>query len=95
MSKVTIVLAGAVGYVLGARAGQERYQQIRSQAGRVWKDPRVQEKAAQAQDLVKENAPKVQAKVADAASAATAKAKQAAHRSDDADGSADVDVVVR
>ena len=29
MRKLTILLAGGIGYVLGARAGRERYEQIR------------------------------------------------------------------
>jgi hypothetical protein len=76
MSKLTVMLAAGVGYVLGAKAGNERYQQITAQANRLWKNPRVQDKAAQAQELVKENAPKVQDKLADAASAAASKAKK-------------------
>ncbi|MDH2416054.1 hypothetical protein [Nocardioides sp. CER19] len=43
------VLAGVgVGYVLGTRAGRERYEQIRDSAQRLWQDPRVAEKRQQA-----------------------------------------------
>ncbi|WP_345523669.1 hypothetical protein [Nocardioides conyzicola] len=42
--------------MLGARAGRERYQQIAGKAQQVWRDPRVQDKAAQAQQVVKEKA---------------------------------------
>ena len=78
-------LAGTVvGYVLGAKAGRGRYEQIKSQADTLWHDPRVQEKVGQAQSLVsdtaaaaadkaKEKAPDVQAKLGDAASTAKAK----------------------
>jgi hypothetical protein len=43
------VLAGVgVGYVLGTKAGRERYEQIRGGARRLWQDPRVAEKRHQA-----------------------------------------------
>ena len=42
MRKLTILLAGGIGYVLGARAGRERYEQIRRAATRVKENPTVQ-----------------------------------------------------
>lgn len=42
MSKVTLLAAVGVGYVLGARAGRERYEQIKAGAQKVAADPRVQ-----------------------------------------------------
>lgn len=42
MSKVTLLAAAGVGYVLGARAGRERYEQIKAGAQKVASDPRVQ-----------------------------------------------------
>lgn len=79
MQKRLMFIAGAgLGYVLGARAGQGRYRQIKSQADTVWNDPRVQEKVALATDAVKEKAPVVQAKAQEAAAAAQAKAQEAA-----------------
>jgi hypothetical protein len=67
MSKLGMLAAGAVGYVLGARAGRERYEQIMSVAGRVWSSPQVQRAATDAQDRAREAAPIVAEKVADAA----------------------------
>ena len=67
MKKLTLLVAAGVGYVLGARAGRERYDQIKRTATRVKDDPRVQEKAHQAVDLAKEQAPVVKDKVASAA----------------------------
>ena len=32
MRKLTVLLSGAVGYVLGSRAGRERYEQIKAKA---------------------------------------------------------------
>lgn len=68
--KITLLVGGAVGYVLGTRAGRERYEQIKSQAQSVWKSPKVQEKATQAQDFAREKAPVVVDKAAGAAAAA-------------------------
>lgn len=74
MKKLTMLIAGGVGYVLGTRAGRERYEQIRGLAGKVKDDPRVQEKAQQAADLAKEKAPVVKDKVTSAAGTAAHKA---------------------
>ena len=85
MKKLTLLIAGGIGYVLGARAGRERYEQIKRTATRVKDDPRVQEKATQAADLAKEKAPVVKDKVAAAASTAADKVTPSGngdHRSD-------------
>jgi len=73
MRKLPLLVAAGVGYVLGAKAGRERYEQIRSQAQRFARDPRVQEKARQAADTVKDKAPIIKDKATDAASAAASK----------------------
>jgi hypothetical protein len=82
MRKLTILISGAVGYVLGTRAGRERYEQIKGLASKVKDDPRVQEKAQQAADLAKEKAPVVKDKVQGAASAASEKVKDATSSDD-------------
>lgn len=86
MKKLTLLAAGFVGYVLGSRAGRERYEQIKKVATRVKDDPRVQEKATQAADLAKEKAPVVKDKVVSAASTAADKVTPSGsgggHRSD-------------
>ncbi|MFI7613838.1 YtxH domain-containing protein [Nonomuraea terrae] len=43
--RMTFAVGMAVGYVLGSRAGRERYEQIRRSARRVADNPRVQEMA--------------------------------------------------
>ena len=49
-----------MGYVLGSRAGRQRYEQIKSQAQSIWTNPKVQaKKATQAQDYAKDKAPVV------------------------------------
>jgi hypothetical protein len=79
MKKLVALTSFAAGYVLGARAGRERYEQIRRIALRVRENPRVQETAQQAADMAREQAPVVGHKLADAAGTVADKAKQAAH----------------
>lgn len=52
MSKISLLAAGAVGYVLGARAGRGRYEQIKSGAQKVAENPRVRRATDQATDAV-------------------------------------------
>ena len=54
--KTALMTAFGVGYVLGARAGRERYDAIAAKAQKLWHDPRVQEKAHRAGDMAKEKA---------------------------------------
>src|SRR5690349_9471631 len=56
MAKLKMLVAFGAGYVLGSRAGRERYEQIVDKAQGVWHDPRVQRKASQAQGVVQEKA---------------------------------------
>lgn len=73
MKKLSLLTAAFAGYVLGSRAGRERYEQIKRVATRVKDDPRVQEKATQAADIAKEKAPVVKDRVVAAASTAADK----------------------
>jgi SLT domain-containing protein len=66
MSKTSMLFAGAVGYVLGARAGRQRYDQIMDQAQRIWTNPNVQKASRNAQDLAREKAPIVGEKLSSA-----------------------------
>lgn len=63
--KILLVTGLAVGYLLGTRAGRERYEEIKSAANKLWADPRVQRPVKQAEDFVKEKAPEVADFVAD------------------------------
>lgn len=57
MKKRLLLLGGVgVGYVLGTKAGRERYDEMMRMAGRVKDDPRVRERAQQAADFAKEQA---------------------------------------
>jgi hypothetical protein len=75
MKKLMLLAAAGVGYVLGTKAGRERYEQIKSTFTKVKDDPRVQEKAQQAADFAADKAPVVKDKVAGAAGSATSKVK--------------------
>jgi hypothetical protein len=46
--KLMFLGAGAVGYVLGAKAGRERYEQIAAQARKLRSNPAVQAKVGEA-----------------------------------------------
>lgn len=63
MAKISLLVGAAAGYVLGARAGRERYDQIEQKAAALLDDPRVQkltrrasEAADQAADTATEKA---------------------------------------
>jgi hypothetical protein len=81
MRKLTMLTAGAAGYVLGARAGRERYEQIKRGAAKVRTNPTVRRKAREAGAAVKENAPLVKDKVAEAAATAKVAAQDKLDRS--------------
>jgi hypothetical protein len=83
IKRLPLLIAGGIGYVLGAKAGRERYDQLKSAYDKVKNDPRVQEKTQQAADLAKEKAPVVKDKLNEAAGAATEKVKSATGGSDD------------
>ncbi len=65
--KILFVVGLAAGYVLGARAGRERYEDIKRAAGRLWNDPRVQHQVRNAGDFAKDKAPDVVEFLADGA----------------------------
>ncbi|PWJ56433.1 hypothetical protein SAMN06264364_101411 [Quadrisphaera granulorum] len=67
MGKKSLLIGAAIGYVLGARAGRERYDQIASAVSRLWNDPKV-----------KSTVDKAQATAVDSAKTAAASAKDAA-----------------
>ncbi len=107
MNKLFIAAAGVAGYVLGTRAGRERYDQIRTQTQKVWNSPTVQSGVDHAADAAKSAASAAGSAAADAASsAASAAGSKVAdvvkgHGSDDArvstdpaDASYDVDAAL-
>jgi len=67
MGKAAFILGAAVGYVLGARAGRKRYDQIKGQATRIWNSDPVQHRVGDATAAVKQQAaPYVTEKLGDA-----------------------------
>jgi len=59
IKKLTLLAAFGGGYVLGAKAGRERYEQLKQTAQQVADDPRVQQATSQAQEFVRDTAEKV------------------------------------
>ncbi|GEP47329.1 hypothetical protein FVP74_00455 [Microbacterium saccharophilum] len=51
--KIGIVIGFAAGYVLGSRAGRERYEQIKDGVQKVWDTPQVQKQVDKAKELGK------------------------------------------
>jgi hypothetical protein len=77
MRKLSHLMAFAAGYVLGAKAGQQRYEQIMRGFTKVKEDPRVQSAASTVTETAKERAPVVAQKVTHVAGVAASAA--AAH----------------
>ncbi|MGO2110758.1 MAG: hypothetical protein ACTH31_04020 [Pseudoclavibacter sp.] len=53
MKKLVFVIGLIVGYVLGARAGRKRYDQIAEAAKNVWQSKPVQQQVGKVEDGVK------------------------------------------
>jgi oxygen-dependent protoporphyrinogen oxidase len=50
--KLLFLAGAAAGYVLGARAGRRRYEQIKAGAVKVWESPGVQKQVNAVEDFV-------------------------------------------
>lgn len=74
--KIAFVLGAAVGYVLGTRAGRERYEQIKRGAQTVWNTEPVQKGVGVVKGAIDERADEVKAFVRRASSDAFAKFAQ-------------------
>jgi sRNA-binding protein len=69
-SLFAILVGLAVGYVLGARAGRERYDLIVEKVSGVWEDPRVAKARGEAARYAREQAPVIRDKAQAVAKAA-------------------------
>ena len=65
--KILLVVGLGIGYVLGTRAGREKYEKIKATAAKMWNDPRIAEQRHNAEDFVKDKAPDVAEFLADGA----------------------------
>ncbi|MFS0734824.1 hypothetical protein ABC304_05260 [Microbacterium sp. 1P10UB] len=54
--KVGLVIGVGIGYVLGTRAGRERYEQIKTQASSLWNTDTVQKQVGKVSDFAKSSA---------------------------------------
>lgn len=57
--KLVLLIGVGIGYILGARAGRERYEEIKRAVGTFWNDPRVQHQVQNVEDFAKDKAPDV------------------------------------
>ncbi|MCL3837217.1 hypothetical protein [Aeromicrobium duanguangcaii] len=57
--KLKFLVGIGAGYVLGSRAGRERYDQIVEKAQSLWKNPKVQDATHKVQDAAQEHVPGV------------------------------------
>lgn len=65
--RILLCVGLAAGYVLGARAGRERYEDIKRAASKLWNDPKVQHQVRTAGDFAKDKTPDVVEFLADGA----------------------------
>ena len=72
--KIIFVAGIGVGYVLGAKAGRQRYEQIASAADKLWSSKAVAKPRAEVQHFVETQTPKVVDAATDAATKAIRKA---------------------
>jgi len=76
MMKKALFLAGiGVGFLLGSRSGRESYEKLKTEAQKLWNDPKIQNKVSEGTEWAKQKAPQVQEKV-------TGKAKEVFHKND-------------
>lgn len=65
--KILFIVGLGLGYVLGTRAGRERFEQIKAGAEKIWQDPRVQRQVSNVEQFVKDKAPDLAEKATSAA----------------------------
>lgn len=86
MGVKSMMIGAVAGYVLGAKAGRERYEKIAAVSSTVWNSRPVQAAATKARNIAGEAVGKVQAAAGDTF-------EQAKARFSDAEETVDVDAV--
>jgi hypothetical protein len=84
--RILLVIGLGVGYVLGAKAGRQRYEQIAGAADKVWNSPAVAKQRHEVQHFVETKGPKLVETAKDAAGDAIDKVSRRTARHGD-DGS--------
>lgn len=67
MGKLSFLIGFGAGYIVGARAGERRYEEIKSVAGQAWNHPAVQQQVTKATEVAKEKGPEIAAAAGSAA----------------------------
>ena len=80
--KRTLLAGAAIGYVLGAEAGRQRYEPIIGRATKAWSSDPVQSKVETAKDAVRTKTPMIAEKVSEAAKTAGSMLKDKATAED-------------
>ena len=78
--KLLLIVGLAIGYVLGARAGREKYDSMKEGAEKLWQDPRVAKARTDAQAYARTQAPIVLDRAEVLAGQAAATVKNAADK---------------
>jgi sRNA-binding protein len=79
-SLFVVALGIGIGYILGARAGRERYDLIVEKVSGVWEDPRVAKARTEAARYAREQAPVILDQAQKAGKATAARAQDLADR---------------
>ncbi|GAB3040090.1 hypothetical protein GCM10027052_21030 [Parafrigoribacterium mesophilum] len=74
--KLVLLVGVGIGYVLGARAGRERYEDIKVWARNLWNDPRVQHQVHEAGEFAKDKAPDVARALSEGAKKVVSRSKR-------------------
>ena len=76
--RILLVIGLGAGYVLGAKAGRQRYEQIASAADKVWNSPSVSKQRHEMQHFVETKGPQLVESAKDAAGGAVDKVSKRA-----------------
>lgn len=81
--RILFVVGLGAGYVLGAKAGRQRYEQIASAADKVWHSKPVVQQRHEVQRLIETQAPKLVEQAQDVAGGVVDRVKRRGRRAND------------